>query len=294
MTDTISSESVLECSDGHRLSRRRRESVLDDIVGVLDTMPWWVVLVLAILTYLFLHQIASADVEHIHHAGSIDATVSQLIIKSLAGAGQYLFPVILLGEAAGAVFAARRLGSRNIREARSNAQRVTRDMPDAMGSDGSGDGLSTARDREKIPQTQRVWSLALLKGIDPRRFAALASHYYREKGIRCESAPFGAGGGNGLKLFQDDSGKPTAIVQCRPWGTPWVGAKLIRSLHGAMASEQLERGIYMTSGAFSKDAKECAQVYGITLIDAKLFLMMIKRLPPPAQERLLSFATQDG
>ena len=50
----------------------------------------------------------------------------------------------------------------------------------------------------------------------------------------------------------------------------------------------------MTPGAFSKDAKECARATGITLIDAKLFLMMIKRLAPAAQARLLSFASQVG
>ena len=58
-----------------------------------------------------------------------------------------------------------------------------------------------------------------------------------------------------------------------------------------MDGERVAKGLFMTPGAFSKDAKECARLNGVTLVDGKLFLMMIRRLPPAAQERLLSFAT---
>ena len=57
--------------------------------------------------------------------------------------------------------------------------------------------------------------------------------------------------------------------------------------------DRIVKGFFMTPGAFSRDAKECAREYGITLIDAKLFLMMIRRLPAAAQERLLAYATKD-
>ncbi len=292
MTNLIRSESITIIRDTDRPLRKKRGNHVTGIARLLDTLPWWAVVVIAILTYLLLHQLATADLDYAHRAGTMETIASQVIIQILAGAGQYVFPVILLGEAVGAAIAAWRLESRKSREAWNTTWTVTSAARNMMGTDGVGEGMASPRDRDKIPEAQRVWSLALLNSVESRRFAELSTKYYQEKGIYCESTQLGAGAGTGLKLFQDDSGKATAIVQCRAWGTPWVGAKQIGALRGAMDSEQIVKGFFMTPGAFSKDAKESARVNGITLIDARLFLMMIRRLPPAAQERLLHFATQ--
>jgi restriction system protein len=292
MTDMVSFESIPVSGDGSRLLRNRGDSHSDGIVRLLDTMPWWALVVIAILTFLFLHQLAGANVEHVNHAGAMEAAASQVIIKILAGAGQYLFPAILLGEAAGAVIASRRLGPRNTWKARNNTRTVTCVASNVVRADGIRDGLSPPRDREKIREVQRVWSTALLNSMESRRFAALATQYYREKGIRSESMRVGGTGASVLKLFQDNSGKASVVVQFRTQGAPWVGPSQIRALRTVMDSERIEKGLFMTPGAFSKDARECGRVNGVTLVDGKLFLMMIKRLPPAAQRRLLTFATQ--
>lgn len=146
-----------------------------------------------------------------------------------------------------------------------------------------------------IPQTierPTEWSLKLIQEIEWKRFEELSTAYYREKGIKAEATSIGADGGIDIKLYQDDSGNPTAIVQCKAWNSKQVGVKEIREFLGVMTHEKITKGFYMTSGEFSIDAKGTATANKITLINGDLFLAMIKRLPEESQIRLLALATK--
>jgi restriction system protein len=101
----------------------------------------------------------------------------------------------------------------------------------------------------------------------------------------------GADGGIDIKLFQDDSEVPTAIVQCKAWNSKLVGVKPIREFLGVMSHEKISKGFFMASGVYSDDAKEIANANGITLINGVMFLAMIKHLSEDAQLRLLSLVT---
>ena len=58
-----------------------------------------------------------------------------------------------------------------------------------------------------------------------------------------------------------------------------------------MTHEKIVKAFFMTSGKYSDEAKDFAKANRITLIDGEMFLMMIKRLPEPARDTLLAFAT---
>jgi len=290
MTDMISMQGIPANGDGNRLLHSGRGRHLHGVVRLLDTMPGWVLVSIAILTFVVLHKLAGVDVEHATHVGTMDAVASRVIIKILAGAGQYLFPAILLGEAAGALIASRRIGSRNTWKAESHSRLRARAVADLVTADEPRNGLTSAKELEKQREVPGVWSTALLNSIGSQRFAALVTLYYKEKGIRSEAMRLEGGGGAVLKLFQDDSGKASLVVQFRAQGAPWVGPSQIEALRAVMDDERVAKGLFMTPGAFSKDAKECARLNGVTLVDGKLFLMMVRRLPPAAQERLLRFA----
>lgn len=141
--------------------------------------------------------------------------------------------------------------------------------------------------------TQRpsTWSIELLQKIEWKLFEDISAAYYKEKGIRAELTKLGADGGIDIKLFQDDSGKPTSLVQCKAWNTKLVGVKPIREFLGVMSHEKIPKGFFMASGSYSPDAIEIAKTNGITLVDGKMFLAMIQRLPADAQQRLLDLAT---
>jgi len=289
MEDVIALKTLPVGENGGTPLRRGRDSRLHDFVRLLDAMPWWILVVIAGLTYLFLHQLAGADVETA--SGGVVEAAPRVIIQILADAGQLLFPLILLGEAAGSYIATRRLGPRHTWTVRGNDQAKEGGAPAVDKDGGHVAGRPSVKTREKLPAGQRAWSLELLSRMDSRRFAALAAHYYKEKGMRCVSAGYGPQG-TALKLFPAESGTPSAVVQCRPVGAAWVGANHIRALRGIMDGERIGKGFYMTPGAFSRDARESARAAGITLIDAKVFLLMIKRLPPAEQVRLFVFATR--
>lgn len=138
-----------------------------------------------------------------------------------------------------------------------------------------------------------TWSKELLQAIEWKRFEDLCASFYREKGIRSETTPLGADGGIDIRLYQEaENSKVTGIVQCKAWGDKQVGVQYVRELLGVMTHEKIEKGFFMAPGGFTDDAREIAKANRITLLDSKLFLAMIERLPAEARRRLLTFATE--
>ncbi len=129
----------------------------------------------------------------------------------------------------------------------------------------------------------RAWSLKLIQEIEWKIFENLATAYYVEKGIRAEATSLGADGGIDIKLYQDDSDKPTSIVQCKAWYNKQVGVKEIREFLGVLTNEKIAKGFYMTSGIFSEDAISTAKNNRITLVNGEMFLLMIQRLSEDSQ-----------
>lgn len=137
------------------------------------------------------------------------------------------------------------------------------------------------------------WSLEVIRRLEWKRFEDVCQQFYEKKGIRSDTTELGPDGGIDIRLYQDDSGRPTSIVQCKAWGERYVGVKPIRELLGVMTHEKIGKAFFMTSGSYSVEAKAVAQANRITLIDGNMLLMMIQRLPSPERENLLDFAT-DG
>ena len=137
-----------------------------------------------------------------------------------------------------------------------------------------------------------AWSIDVIHDIEWKRFEDLCQKFYETSGIRSETTALGPDGGIDILLYQDDTGKPTAIVQCRAWGEHLVGVRPIRELLGVMTHEKIGKAFFMTSGHFANDAKMLASSNRITLIDGDMLLIMIRRLPAAAQKGLLEFATE--
>lgn len=143
-----------------------------------------------------------------------------------------------------------------------------------------------------VASTPTEWSLDLIHRVEWKRFEDLCCEFYREKGVRAETTKLGADGGVDIRLYQDDAtpSKCTAIVQCKAWNQA-TGIKAIRELRGVMAHENIEKAFFMAPSGFTDEARTFADQNRITLIDGKLFLAMLQRLPEAAQTRLLRFAT---
>lgn len=137
------------------------------------------------------------------------------------------------------------------------------------------------------------WSINVIRDLEWKRFEDVCQRFYETKGIKCETTALGPDGGIDIRLYQDDTGQVTSIVQCKAWGDRLVGVKPVRELLGVMTHEKIVKAFFMTSGRFSEDAKAIAKSNRITLIDGEMLLAMLKRLPDVEQKSLLEFAT-DG
>jgi restriction system protein len=138
-----------------------------------------------------------------------------------------------------------------------------------------------------------VWSRAVIDRIEWKRFEDLCCEFYRAKGIRAETTRLGADGGVDIRLFQDDANPQhcTAIVQCKAWSQA-VGVKPVRELRGVMAHEKVDKAFFMAPNGFTEEARAFATENRITLLDSKLFLAMLERLPEAERQGLLAYATE--
>ncbi|MDT3672563.1 MAG: restriction endonuclease [Aromatoleum sp.] len=146
---------------------------------------------------------------------------------------------------------------------------------------------------EAFPSRPDAWSLDVLDRIEWKRFEDVCCAFYREKGIRAETTVLGPDGGVDVRLFQDDADptRVTSIVQCKAWNQQ-VGVKPVRELRGVMAHEKVHKAFFMAPNGYTDDARAFAAENRITLLDGKLILAMLQRLPAESSRRLLEFATE--
>src|SRR3569623_3225904 len=140
------------------------------------------------------------------------------------------------------------------------------------------------------PATLNDWSLDLIRSVEWKRFEELCDNYFKAKGWTTKPANFGPDGGGDIFLYGRDSTKPLGIVQCKAWGSAVVGVKEIRELFGIMIDIGSTLGIFITTSAYSQDAKRFAADKHIKLLDGSQLLGLIEALPSEQQKTLLATA----
>jgi hypothetical protein len=125
----------------------------------------------------------------------------------------------------------------------------------------------------------------------PTQFEELLANYYREQGYRVEhvgAAALGKSydGGIDLKLYRDDR---YLIVQCKRWTAKQVPHNAVHELIGVVYTQQAQGAILVTSGEFTRAAREAAAKHpAIELIDGAQVRAMLGNnkfdIPAPAGE----------
>ena len=80
-----------------RMARRGKTSPAEDLMDIVAMLPWWVGVMLALLSYLLLHSVASQQVVATAQPGQVAAMVTQTLWKTLASVSQYILPILCLG-----------------------------------------------------------------------------------------------------------------------------------------------------------------------------------------------------
>jgi restriction system protein len=144
--------------------------------------------------------------------------------------------------------------------------------------------------RSKLDTAQ--WTPELLKRLEWRRFEELCAAYFEALGFRAELAGVGADGGVAINLYEQGSKSASIIVQCRPWTAHRVGIRPVRELRGAMASGNVGEGMLVTSGKFTREARDFAGKEGVSLIDGADLVAKLAALVPEKALALYKLATR--
>jgi len=142
----------------------------------------------------------------------------------------------------------------------------------------------------EVTKTFEAWSVEALRALEWKRFELLCAKYYEAVGFKSETIRCGADGGIDVKLFKHDPAKPLAVVQCKAWNANLVGVKEVRELLGVMTSEKVSRGVFITTGSYSKDAVTFGGANPMQLLDGPGFIRKIQELSAENQTELLKFA----
>jgi restriction system protein len=225
------------------MARKAKNSPAEDFVDLVALLPWWVGVLLAAATYLWLHQVASKEVVAALAPVQAAAMVTQTVWKTLAQVGQYLAPVLcLLGAAISAYGRQKRKG-----------------LVSTVATSKAADALH---------------------GISWQDFELLVGENFRQQGYTVsETGGGGADGGVDLTLRK---GGEKFFVQCKQWKAFTVGVTVVRELYGVMAAQGATGGFVVTSGRFTDDAKAFADGRNIKLLDGTTLTGIIKRSGSPA------------
>ena len=220
------------------MARRQRKTLADDLVDVASLLPWWLCLILALISYLVLHDMAMQRVMTSSVApGQIGDMVTASMKLALAQVGQYLLPLLFV--VSGFVSYARRKRGQQL-------------LSSATGAAGA----------------------SAISGMTWREFELLIAEGFRSRGfVVKDKGGQGPDGGVDLVLLK---GNERFLVQCKQWRALKVGVTVVRELYGVMSAEGATGGIVVTSGAFTDDAKEFANGRNIKLVDGPLLRELLQ------------------
>jgi restriction system protein len=107
-------------------------------------------------------------------------------------------------------------------------------------------------------------SLQRIKRLSRQAFEDVIAEIYRGEGYLVErAAPGRADRGYDLILLREAS----ILVQCKHWLVGQVGIAPIRQLANAMHKVGATGGVFVTTGAFTKPARDFATCMAIELVD---------------------------
>jgi len=117
-----------------------------------------------------------------------------------------------------------------------------------------------------------------LHSLSWREFEQLVGEAYRRQGYDVEETG-GGGADGGVDLVLRGHGE-TVLVQCKQWRERQIGVEKVRELFGVVTAEGANRGILVTSGNFTNDAKSFKVGKPLTLVDGPALAQLVHDVQP--------------
>lgn len=117
-----------------------------------------------------------------------------------------------------------------------------------------------------------------LSDLSPRAFEGLIAQYLRSVGFATElTRPAADGGIDIIASRRDPFFAGRYVIQCKRWLRP-VGEETVRDLYGTVTAERANKGILISSGAFTKQARAFAEGKPLELIDGAALEQLVAGL----------------
>lgn len=216
---------------------RRKKASAEEVIEFVALLPWWACVLLAVVSYAWLHHVAVQPLVVTSGQGPLQA-----MFRGLAVAGQYILPLLCLCSA-GLSFWRRRQRAQLV-------DNVTR-------SD-AGDVLQGMSWRE--------FEMLVAEGF------RLQGYHVEETG-----GGGADGGIDLVLSRPGRNGREKFFVQCKQWRAFKVGVDVVRELYGVMAATGAAGGFVVTSGRFTDEAVSFANGRNVKLVDGPKLLGLIRQ-----------------
>jgi restriction system protein len=134
-------------------------------------------------------------------------------------------------------------------------------------------GVSAIKSVSRRKLLDRQDGIESLRRLSWQEFEQLVGEAYRRQGYDIEETG-GGGADGGIDLLLRGNNE-TVVVQCKQWKTYQVGVDKVRELLGVVSATNASRGVLVSSGSFTNDAKSFAANNPITLVDGPALAKLV-------------------
>lgn len=212
------------------MARRRKTSTFEDLISIASRLPWWLSLMLALLSWYWLHDYAISTPPSLMDSSQFSDHLTDAAFRGWAMAFQYIIPAAFVLGAMASIFG--RIRRRKLLAEVATATRGGR----------------------------------TLENITWQEFEQLVGEALRQQGYGVTETG-GSGPDGGVDLVLRSTQCERYIVQCKQWRAIKVGVPVIREFLGAMVTHCAVGGFVVTAGSFTAEAKAFASGRNIQLVD---------------------------
>lgn len=231
---------------------RKKTSPFEDLIDIASKLPWWVGVLLALISYVLLHAVASRPVMAGANPAKMGDALAKNMMTSFAMFGQFILPFAF---SAGALIS----------------------------------GVNSIKQKKIYDRVEARSEVAVLNEMSWEDFERLVGEYYKRRGFQVtREGGNGPDGGIDLVLRQNNE---THLVQCKQWKAYKVGVQPVREFYGIMTSRGAAGGYFVTSGVYTGEAQAFVKGLNLQLVDGVKLKKMIDAarknpLPPTHQPEL--------
>lgn len=273
------------------MGRRRKQPSTSD---VLLTLPWWMLTIGAVASYLIFHNILPP----------LLAANPFLLGVALMMHGLAWVPALLLAffavlsyfrertERANAGFRSTRNepnpAARRPRAPKAPSPHVYRATRPEAATPPHNTTTPPQAPTPAQPAAPQSWTLEAIRSLEWKRFELLCVSYYEHMGFTVKTVPHGPDGGIDATLYKAGLDAPVAVVQCKAWAKP-VRVDEVRALGGVMLANKVKRGVFWSlSGYIGNPVQAFSESAGIQLLDGPAILERVRTLDADKQATLLA------